>query len=238
MYLRNAQCLQSFLIVVAILTVSMTAQASADDTSESEKQASEQESSKDLTCEKGSQRVWMHDGSPACVKPENILSRAELGFLHPLTIDRISISDKRDHEVSENTYAFQFDYCAAIFNKDVLGVIVSSDTEKVPLPIDSNIQIGQCHQYGTQIRASSNLSINVSLFHQKDMGELIQTFDAKKGNLEEDLIHLQQKLLRLENPDLDEDNVDEINQLKTRMELVVDVIQSYDEGLRTLRTMR
>ena len=171
------------------------------------------------------------------MKSESILSLVEFGLLHPDTIDRISISDKREHEISENVYAFQFDYCAGVYNKGVLGVIVSSDTERIPVPIDLNIQIDQCQQYGTQIRAFSDLSLDVSVFYEKDMERLIKIFDKKKGNLEDDLVHYQQKLLRLEDPNLDEDNSKEIDQLKIRIELVGQVIQSYKEGLNTFRAL-
>ena len=98
-----------------------------------------------------------------------MLKLAESGGIPHDTVDKISISGKRAHEVSENAYAFQFDYCAAVYNEGGLGVIVSSDTERIPVPIDPNIQISQCQQYGTQIRAFSISSIDVSLFYEKDL---------------------------------------------------------------------
>ena len=144
----------------------------------------------------------------------------------------------RIHEVSEDVYAFQFEYCAAVYNEGALGVIVSSDTEKIPVPIDPNIQIEQCQQYGTQIRAFSDSSIEVSLFYEKDMENLIKIFDKKKGNLEDDIVHYHQKLLRLEDPNLDEDNLEEIDRLKMRIDLINHVIQSYKEGLNTFRALQ
>ena len=233
----SRQSLRIFLIVSVLLVASMASQASAENTSEPEQQTSEEDSHEDLSCERDSKLVWKADGSPTCVKSESILSFVEFGLLHSETIDRISVSDKREHEISENVYAFQFDYCAEVYNEGVLGVIVSSDTEKIPVPIDPNIQIDQCHQYGTQIHAFSELSIEVSLFYEKDMERLTKIFDTKKSNLEDDLIHYHQKLLRLEDPNLDEDNLEKIAQLKIRIDLINHVIQSYKEGLNTLRAL-
>lgn len=160
------------------------------------------------------------------------------GWILPHTIDQISISDKSAHEVSENIYAFQFDYCAAVCNEGVLGIVIASDTERIPIPIDPNIQIGQCQQYGTQIRAFSDSTLKVSLFYEKDIEKLIKIFDKKKSNLEDDLAHFQQKLLRLEDPNLDEDNSEEIDKLKIRIKLVDHVIQSYKEGLNMFRALQ
>ena len=234
----NQQYLRIFLIASVLLVASMVSQSNAENTSEPEQQTSGRDSPEDLVCEKDSKLVWTTDGSMICVKSESVLNFVDLGLLHSETIDRISVSDKREHEISENVYAFQFDYCAGVYNEGVLGVIVSSDTEKIPVPIDLSIQIGQCQQYGTQIRAFSVSSIDVSLFYEKDMERLTKVFDKKKGNLGDDLVHYHQKLLRLEDPNLDEDNLDEIDRLKMRIDLINHVIQSYKEGLNTLRALQ
>ena len=228
-----------FFSVLMLLFAIPTSQASTQDVSRPEQQASQGISPDDVVvCQEGLEQVWENDGTPICVEPENVLKLVQAGGIPPETVDKISISDKRTHEVYENVYAFQFDYCAAVYNEGTLGVIISSDTEKIPVPIDPNIQIGQCQQYGTQIRAFSDSSLEVSLFYEKDMEKLIKVFDKKKGNLEDDVIHYQQKLLRLEDPNLDEDNLEEISQIKMRIDLINHVIQSYKEGLNTLRALQ
>lgn len=235
----NVQYLGIFFAVLMLLFTIPATQASAQDVSRPEQQASQGISPDDVgICQDGLELVWENDGTPVCVDHENVLKLVELGGIPSDTVDKISISGKRAHEVSENVYAFQFDYCAAVYNEGALGVIVSSDTEKIPVPIDPNIQIGQCQQYGTQIRSFSDSSLEVSFFYEKDMGKLIKVFDAKKGNLEDDLVHYQQKLLRLQNPNLDEDNLEKIIKIKMRIELVDNVIQSYKEGLNTLRALQ
>jgi len=235
----NVQYLGIFFTVFMLLFAIPVTQASAEEVSRSEQQASQGISPDDVVvCEEGLELVWEDDGTPVCVEPENVLKLVKSGGIPPETVDKISISDKRAHEVSENVYAFQFEYCAAVYNKDALGVIVSSDTEKIPVPIDSNIQKDQCQQYGTQIRAFSDSSIEASLFYEKDMQKLFKYFDKKKMNLENDFVHYQQKLLRSQDPNLDEDNSEEIDQLKMRIDLVNHVIQSYKEGLNTLRAMQ
>ena len=220
-----------------LLTVPAT-QASAEDVPRQKQQASQEIPPDDVVCKEGLEQVWENDGTPICVEPENVLKLVKSGGIPPQTVDKISISDKRTHEVSENVYAFQFDYCAAVYNEGALGTIISSDTEKIPVQIDPDIELHQCQQYGTQIRAFSDSSIEVSLFYEKDMQKLIKVFDKKKGNLEDDLVHYQQKLLRLEDPNLDEGNLEEIDQLKMRIDLINHVIQSYKEGLNTLRALQ
>lgn len=235
----NVQYLGIFFTVLMLLLVIPTNQASAQDVSRLEQQASQGIPTDDaVVCQEGLELVWENDGTPACVKPENVLKLVESGAMPPETVDKISISGKRTHEISENVYAFQFDYCATVYNEGVLGVIVSSDTEKIPVPIDPNIQIDQCQQYGTQIRAFSNSSIDVSLFYEKDMEKLIKIFDTKKENLEDDLIHYHQKLLRLEDPNLNGDNLEKIDRVKMQIEWINIAIQSYKEGLNTLRSLQ
>lgn len=154
------------------------------------------------------------------------------------TVSDNSISNQIVHEISENIYAFQFKYCATIHNQYALGVIISSDTEKIPLQIDPNIQIDECHQYGTQIRAFSDSSLKTLIFYEKDIEKWHKEFDRKKMNLEEDLVHYEQKLLRLENPNIDEDNSEEISKIKERMEVINHVIQSHKQGLKTLSSLK
>jgi hypothetical protein len=221
-----------------LLFVTSTIQVNAEDGPNSKQQTSQEIPTDDIVCKDGLELVWKYDGMPTCVNPENVLKLVKSGWISHETIDRISISDKRTHEVSENVHAFQFDYCAAVYNENALGVIISSDTEKIPIQIDPNIQTYQCQQYGTQIHASSDSSIVVSLFYEKDMQALFKIFNKKKMNLEDDLVSYQQKLLRLEDPNLDENNSEEIDKVETRIELIKHVIQSYKQGLNTLRSLQ
>jgi len=234
----NVQYLGFFFTVLMLLLAIPATQASAEDVSRQKQQVSQEIPPDDVVCKEGLEQVWENDGTPICVESENVLKLVKSGWIPPQTVDKISISDKRAHEVSENVYAFQFEYCAAVYNEVALGTIISSDTEKIPVQIDPNIQMHQCQQYGTQIRAFSDSSIEVSLFYEKDMQTLFKVFDKKKINLEEDLVHYHQKLLRLQNPNIDENNLEEINQLKMRIDLINHVIQSYKEGLNTLRALQ
>ena len=227
-----------FFTVLMLLLVLPATQASGEDMSTQKQQTSQENAQDDAVCKEGLEQVWGNDGTSICIEPKNVLKLVKSGWISPQTVDRISISDKRAHEVSENVHAFQFEYCSAVYNDDALGVIVSSGTEKIPVPIDPNIQIHQCQQYGTQIRAFSDSSIEVSLFYEKDMQALFKVFDKKRGNLEDDLVSYHQKLLRLEDPNLDEDNSKEIGQLKMRIDLIDHVIQSYKKGLNTLRSLQ
>ena len=237
----NAQCLGLFFTVLLLLFVIPASQANAEDVSASGQQTEQDVSADDddIACKDGLELVvWANDGTPACVTPESVLKLVKSGRISQETVDRISISDKRAHEVSENVYAFQFDYCAAVYNEGALGVIVSSDTERIPVQIDPAIQIGQCHQYGTQIHSSSDSSLDVSLFYKKDMQKLFKIFDKKKMNLEDDLISYHQRLLKLQDPNIDEDNLEEIDKVKIRINLINHAIQSYKQGLNILSSLQ
>ena len=234
----NVSYLGFFFTVLVLLLVIPATQASAEDVSTQTQQAPPGNIPDDALCEEGFEQVWENNGTPICVEPENVLKLVRSGWISPQTVDRISVSDRRVHEVSESAHAFQFEYCSAVYNEGALGVIVSSDTEKIPVPIDPEIQISQCQQYGTQIRAFSDSSIEVSLFYEKDMQTLFKVFEKKRENLEDDLVAYHQKLLRMEDPNLDGDNSKEIDQLKMRIDLIDYVIQSYKKGLNTLRAMQ
>ena len=217
---------------------SLINQAIAEDVPKPKQQASHGASPDDVMCEEGLVLVWKNDGTQECVKPENVLKLVKSGWIPPETIDRISISDERMHKVSENIYAFQFDYCAAVYNESAIGIVISSNVEKIPVQIDPNIQINQCQQYGTQIHSLSDSPIKTSLFYEKDMEALFKSFEKKKMNLEEDLVHNQQKLMRLQEPNIDGDNTEEIDRVKTQIKWINIAIQSYNEGLNTLRSLQ
>jgi len=234
----NVQCLGFFLIASVLLFTTSIIQINAEDESSTKQQTSQEISTDDIVCKERLEVVWKYDGMPTCVKPDSVLKLVKSGWISHETIDRISILDKRIHKVYENVYAFQFNYCAAVYNENALGIIVSSDTEKIPVQIDPNIQTHQCQQYGTQIHASSDSSLEVSLFYEKDMQTLFKRFDKKKMNLEDDLVSYQQRLLRLEDPNLDENNLEKIDQVKIRIELINHVIQSYKQGLNTFRALQ
>ena len=165
-------------------------------------------------CKDGLELVLNNNGKSECVEPEDVLKLVKSGWIPARTVDLLSISDEKIHEVSENVYAFQFDYCAKVYNKNAIGIIISSSIEMIPIQIDSDIELNQCHQYGTQIHVLSNTIPKTTLFYEKDMDVLFKSFDKKKTNLEADLVYNQQKLLRLEDPNLDEDNREEIEKIK------------------------
>ena len=147
----NVRYLGIFFIVSVLLFVSLATQVNAEDVPSPRQQTSQKVSPDDVLCEEGLVSVRNNIGTQECVMPDNVLKLVESGWLPHETIDRISILDQRIHGVSENVYAFQFDYCAAVYNKDALEIIISSNVEKIPVQIDPNIQINQCQQYGTQI---------------------------------------------------------------------------------------
>ena len=84
----------------------------------------------------------------------------------------------------------------------------------------------------------SDSPIGTSLFYEKDMKVLFKSFERKKMNLEEDLVHNQQKLMKLEDPHLEGDNLEKIDRVKTQIKWLNIAIQSYKEGLNILRSLQ
>ena len=227
-----------FFIALIMMFVIPTIHVNAEEPSHSENQISQEDLTDDIMCKDGLELVLNNNGITECVEPKNVLKLVKSGWIHAKTIDLLSISDEKIHEVSENVYAFQFDYCAKVYNKNALGIIISSSIESIPIQIDPNIELNQCHQYGTQIHAFSKTIPKTSLFYEKDMDVLFKNFDKKKTNLEADLVHNQQKLLRLQDPNLDEDNLEEIEKIKKQNKWIRIAIQSYENGLNTLRALQ
>ena len=231
----NIQYVKFFFIVSVVIFAIPTLQAGAEETSKDQEQ--KQTSNSKDGCKDDLVQVLRYDGKPECVEPENVLKLIESGWISQKNIDQISILNKRMYKVSDNTYAFQFDYCAAVYNKGALGIIVSSSIEKIPLQIDPNIKEHQCHQYGTQIHAFSYSIPKTSIFYEEDMKTLFGSFEKKKMNLENDLVYNQQKLLKLQESNLEEDNSEEINRLEIQNNWINIAIQSYKEGLNILRSL-
>ena len=227
-----------FFIVLIMMFIIPTIHVNAEESSHSENQISQEDSLDDIMCKSGLEMVLNNNGISECVEPEDVLKLVKSGWIPARTVDLLSISDEKIHKVSENVYAFQFDYCAKVYNKNAIGIIISSSIERIPIQIDPNIELNQCQQYGTQIHSLSNTIPKNSLFYEKDMDVLFKNFDKKKTNLEADLVHNQQKLLRLQDPNLDEDNLEEIEKIKTQNKWINIAIQSYEKGLNTLRSLQ
>lgn len=235
----SIQYLAFFFIVLILSFSSLANPVSAEEDVPSTRQETSQEVSPDnILCEEELVLVWNKNGTQECVKSENVLKLVKSGWIPAETIDRISVSNERTHKIYENVYAFQFDYCAAVYNEEAIGIVISSNIEKIPIQIDPNIQVNQCQQYGTQIHSLSDSPVSTSLFYEKDMKVLFKSFEKKKMNLEEDLVHNQQKLMRLQDPNLDGDNSEEIDRVKTQIKWIGIAIQSYKEGLDILRSLQ
>ena len=227
-----------FTVLVLLFVIPASSQVSAEDVPRPKQQTSQGTSPDDVVCKEGFVLVWKNDGMPACVKPESVLKLVESGWMPATTVDKISISKEMEYQVSENVYSYQFQFCSDVYNEDALGVIVVSDTEKIPVQIAPNIQKNECHQYGAQIHGLSDSSLGTSLFYEKDISSLVKDFEKKSMNLGDEKVKLQQKLMRLQDPNLDGDNVKEIEKIKKQIDWHNDVIESCKEGVKTLRSLQ
>ena len=173
---HTAKYFRVFFILLIMMMVIPAIHVNAEAPSHSENKNSQENSSENIACEEKLERVWNNHGALECVEPENVLKLVKSGGIPARNIEFLSISDKHIHEVAENVYAFQFDYCAKVYNKNAIGIIISSSIEKIPIQIDPNIKLHQCHQYGTQIHALSNTFPNTALFYENDMDVLFSFY--------------------------------------------------------------
>lgn len=234
----NGQYLGIFFTVFVLLIVIPVSQVSAEDVPRPRQQISQGVSPDDVICKEGFVLVWRNDGMPACVRADSVLKLIRSGWMPGYTIDKISILKETKNEVFENRYSFQFEFCSEIYNEDTIGVIISSDTEKIPVQIDPNIKKNECHQYGTQIHALSESSLKTSLFYEKDIPILVKDFEKKKMNLEDDTVRLQQKLMRLQDPNLNGSSLEEIGEVQKQINWNSEVIESCKDGVKTLRSLQ
>ena len=117
-----------------------------------------------------------------------------------------------------------------------LGIIISSNVEKILVQIDPDFQVNPCQQYGTPIHSLSDSPIRTSIFYENDMKVPFKIFEKKKMNLEDDLVHNQQKLMKLQNPNLDDGNQEKTDRVQIKWIKITN--QSYKEGLDILRSLQ
>ena len=64
-------------------------------------------------------------------------------------VDNLTIT-----KTEETSYRIMFDFCRIEKNIDAVGVSVRSEMEFVSIPVNHNQDLGQCHEYGTNIHTA------------------------------------------------------------------------------------
>lgn len=148
-------------------------------------------------------------------------------------IDRNGVKDIKVQTFNNSTTVI-FDYCYNKYSKDIVGVLVTSNLDAIPLPVDSSkINYRECAVYGTKILAKSN-SINATLFEQSKVGSLIDSFNDKIHYLKNDLSQVYQQIKQYSK--LGDDK--KIEHLYQNASMLEQQIKSTQSGLKTLIAMK
>lgn len=93
-----------------------------------------------------------------------------------------------------SSYLYVFEYCHSKNNVGVLGFLVISNIESIPVLISPNIKTGECQKYGAKIQLDKSDFVKTKLFTNNDLPKLIKDFENKKMTLEDKLVREQQIL--------------------------------------------
>lgn len=148
-------------------------------------------------------------------------------------IDRNGVKNISIQTLNNNSTVVTFDYCYNKYSKDIIGALVTSDRDAVPLPLDSSkLKYRECAEYGTKVLTKSS-SINLTLFEQDKVESLIDSFENKVHDLKNDLSQVYQQINSYTN--LEDYKKAEILAQKARM--LEQQIKSAQSGLKTLIAM-
>lgn len=93
---------------------------------------------------------------------------------------------------SSNLYFYE--YCQSQNNLGIIGFLVISNVERVPVLINTEIKAGTCQTYGAKIYTDGSDFVKTKLLTISELPAQIQYFENKKMTLEDKLVNEQQKL--------------------------------------------
>jgi hypothetical protein len=94
----------------------------------------------------------------------------------------------------DSSYLYLYEYCHSKNSPGVIGFLVISNVENVPVLISPNIKSGECQTYGAKIHTDESNFVKTKLFTNNELPNLIQSFENKKMTLGDNLVTEQQKL--------------------------------------------
>lgn len=69
-----------------------------------------------------------------------------------------------------------------------VGVSMQSDMEFIPIPIRENIDLNQCHEYGTLIHSSDISSLSMSLFIKRELLKIVEILEKQMQDTRDSLV--------------------------------------------------
>ena len=149
-------------------------------------------------------------------------------------IDRNGIKNVKVNDLKQNTSSVTFDFCLNKYSSDVVGALVVSDINNVPVPIDlDSVKYGNCVKYGATVLAESGHK-TVTLFQNDAIDGLISSFNAKIHSLKNDLAQTSQQI----NQHKQLGDNEKVDHLAKKADLLEQRIKSAQSGLKTLIAMK
>lgn len=145
------------------------------------------------------------------------------------------IEDIEFKKIDETSYTVMFDVCTIQNNSDVSGVLLNSEMEYVVVPVDSNVSLEQCQQYGTNIHTNNTQSVVFSLFSTGDFNDILDLLEKQLQKIQDLVVSNEQELLQTQKTE--PENIEKINQLKKQLNSYKEIITSTKSSLKAIRGM-
>jgi len=146
------------------------------------------------------------------------------------------VNELRITKTGEISYKIMFEFCSLKNNLDAIGVSVKSEMEFVPIPIDFNMGLGQCHEYGTNIHTSDTSTLSFSLFTVKDLENIIEPLEQQMYDFNNSVVSTQQELLKIQKTE--PENLEKIKQIKDKLNSYQEILDSTKNSIKAIRGMQ
>ena len=146
------------------------------------------------------------------------------------------VNEFRITKTGEASYKIMFDYCSVKNNLDAMGVSVKSEMEFVSIPIDFNMGLVQCHEYGTNIHTYDTDLLSFSLFTVNDFESIIIILEQQMHEYNNTVVSTQQELLKIQKTE--PENLEKIKQVKNKLNLYQEILDSTKNSIKAIRGMQ
>ena len=145
------------------------------------------------------------------------------------------IEDIEFTKIDEMSYTVMFDVCLVQNNSDVSGVLINSEMEYVVVPVDSNVSLEQCQQYGTNIHTNNTQSVTFSLFSTDDFSNIVNLLEKQLQKIQDLVVSSEQELLQTQKTE--PENIKKIDQLEKQLISYKEILASTKSSLKAIRGM-
>jgi len=145
------------------------------------------------------------------------------------------IEDIEFTKTDETSYTVMFDVCMVQNDSDIAGVLVNSEMEYVVVPVDSNVNVEQCQQYGTNIHTNNTQSVVFWLFSTGDFSNILDLLEKQLQKVQDLVVSYEQELLQTQKTE--PENIEKIDQLKKQLNSYNEILASTKNSFKAIRGM-